>query len=111
MSIGLRTDILCVAFIANKTATFTVDPTTDKAAIYPVDTTGGAVVCNLPAAESVVVGTGTSPIFWIQKVAGANSLTIDPSGAETIDGSATVTVTSCRAIYSTGTAWRTLMSF
>jgi hypothetical protein len=51
------------------------------------DTTGGSITINLPAANTALV-----PLTY-KKIAAANTLTIDPNGAETIDGSATAVIT------------------
>jgi hypothetical protein len=57
----------------------------DAGKAYEADTTGGNVEFDLPAAGSVPNGTG----FIFKKTAAANSMIIDPNGAETIDDSAT----------------------
>ena len=66
------------------------------------DTTAGAITLNLPTAASMK-GQRLRAI----KTAGANTLTWDGNGAETIDGSATKAVTTNAAIISNGTAWFT----
>lgn len=50
-----------------------------------VNTTSGAVTINALAAAS-----WTRPLK-IQRIAGSNSITLDPNGSETVDGSATLT--------------------
>lgn len=57
----------------------------DAGKAYEADTTGGNVEFDLPAAGSVANGTG----FIFKKTAAANSMIIDPNGAETIDDSST----------------------
>lgn len=69
-----------------------------------VDASGGAVTINLPAAN-----TATRRIYVVKKIdAAANNVTLDGSGAETIDGAATQIITTQWASYtiqSNGTAW------
>lgn len=66
--------------------------------------TGGAFTINLPAAATAKFWT-----YTIKKVdASANVVTIDPAGAETIDGAATLPLStqySSVTIQSDGTAW------
>lgn len=69
------------------------------------NTTGGSITVNLPAAASATI-----PIS-IKKTASANSLIIDPAGAETIDGSATATITVqyvSLTLVSDGTNWHNI---
>lgn len=77
----------------------------DAGNAYEADTTGGSVTFNLPSAASVGNGKG----FVFKKTAAANSLIVDPSGTETIDGaSASYTMLSTNdliGIYSNGAAW------
>ena len=73
----------------------------------PCDTTGGAFSVNLPAANSTTNGL----ILKIRKVAAsANALTIDPAGAELIDGVGTKVVADLTTveIQCDGTGWRTV---
>jgi hypothetical protein len=69
-----------------------------------VDATGGARVVNLPTAAS-----SRYHVYTIKKVdASVNTVTIDASGAETIDGALTVVLTTQWervTIQSNGTAW------
>lgn len=68
-----------------------------------VDPTTTAATVNLPAAATV-----TGQIFAIKHVNGsANTVTIDASGAETIDGATTLVLTAYNAatVQSTGSAW------
>jgi hypothetical protein len=94
-SLGLR-DIA-----ATQTATFTVD---SKAWMYPVDATAGAVTANLPAAAS-----SKGRVICVKKIdSGGNAVTIDPSGAETVDSQATVSTTTQYAsflLWCDGTQW------
>lgn len=62
---------------------------------YPVDTTAGAVVVNLPPASG-----NLGKQYAVKRTAGANAVTLTPNGTDTIDGAATL------AIGTTGdTAW------
>lgn len=86
--------------------------------IILADTTGGPIVINLPTAASAVT-TGKSRVITIKVVsstAGANSLTIEPAGVETIfsiGAAAGANIVSNAAgdignswtIISSGTAW------
>lgn len=76
----------------------------DDAAIL-VDSSGGAVTVNLPQAGAV-----PGRVYYVKKTTSdANTVTIDPSGAETIEGSATLIFGTSgrdsRAIVSDGTQW------
>lgn len=68
-----------------------------------VDATTTFATVNLPAASSV-----TGQIFAVKHLASSsNSVTIDASGAETIDGATTATLTpgAAMTLQSTGSAW------
>jgi hypothetical protein len=66
--------------------------------------TSGAITVNLPTASST-----TGRIYVIKKIdSSANAVTIDGSGAETIDGATTVSLSAqwnYRSIQSNGTSW------
>lgn len=67
------------------------------------DTTSGNITISLPAAAG-----NAGRIFVIKKVASANTVTIDPSGAETIDGSSTASLSANyehTRIQCNGTGW------
>ncbi len=68
------------------------------------DSTAGAITVSLPPAA-----TANGRIFFVKRVnAGANNVTVDPFGAETIDGAATHVLTlqwHRIEIISNGTAW------
>ena len=87
--------------VVSKTSAYTV--TDDDAAIL-VDATGGAVTVTLPTA----VGR-TGQTYEIKRTnAGANAVTVDGNGAETIDGAATVSLSTQYAtvrMVSDGTNW------
>jgi hypothetical protein len=71
-----------------------------------VNSTGGAVTLSTKAPAATFVGL----TFYLQRVAGANTVTFDPMGAETIDGAATKAITTPIAIISDGTSWRTILA-
>jgi hypothetical protein len=77
----------------------------DAGKAYEADTTGGNVEFDLPPAGDVPNGTG----FVFKKTVVANSMIIDPNGAETIDGSATsltiATENAVAGIYSNVAEW------
>ena len=68
------------------------------------DSTAGAITVSLPPAA-----TANGRIFFVKRVnAGANNVTVDPFGSETIDGAATHVLTlqwHRVEIISNGTAW------
>ena len=70
----------------SKTATFTV---TKSNSAYDVDASGGDVTANLPVAK----GTGELFMFNPSNL-GGNNLIIDANGSDTIDGSATLTIST-----------------
>lgn len=70
-----------------------------------VNTTGGDVTVNLPAAATAVRAV------HIKKLVAANTVTIDPDGAETIDGSSTVAFTAqyeSVSLVSDGSNWHVI---
>jgi hypothetical protein len=71
---------------------------------YECDTTGGSIEFDLPDAASVGSGKG----FVFKKTAAANTLTLDPSGSQTIDDATSVAITvkgETVGIYSNGAEW------
>jgi len=58
------------------------------------DTTSGAITCNLPTLASSKRSNGVGRELRFKVVNGSNSLTIDGSGAEEIDGSTTLVLTA-----------------
>jgi len=68
------------------------------------DATGGAITMTLPPAALV-----PGRIYVFKRInSGANAVIVDPSGAETIDGAATYTLSAqwnSVTIMSNGTAW------
>jgi hypothetical protein len=71
-----------------------------------VNSTGGAVTLSTKAPAATFTGL----VFYLQRITGANTVTFDPMGAETIDGAATKTITTPIAIISDGTTWRTILA-
>ena len=75
------------------------------------DTSGGAFTITLPAVADVPTG---KIYTFIRDGAGANALTIDGDGSETIDGAATHATMDARydsiTIISTGTEWIVIAS-
>lgn len=79
--------------------------------IIEFPTITAARVMNLPTAASAAVGK----IYIIKKTAGVFTVTIEPNGAETIDGATNsvmpATAQAARIIYCTGTTWFTVGAF
>lgn len=71
---------------AAKTAAYTVTAVDD---VVTVDSTSGAIVITLPTA----VGAAPKQVV-IKKMVAANTVTITPNGAETIDGAATLVLSA-----------------
>jgi hypothetical protein len=94
------------AVSAVKTATFTA--ATDNT-FYPCDTSGGAFTANLPAAAG---NAGLMHAFKIVAGSGVFQVTIDGSGAETIEGSGTFGLNDssreCVVIICDGSNWHIL---
>ena len=86
---AVRFDTFTRAF-SGGTTTFTSGPQTlDTTHQFVVcDVTSGSFTLNLPALSGNV-----GRVYYIKKRAAANTCTLDPSGAETIDGAATVGLT------------------
>ena len=83
-----------------ETSNPTYAPTTTDTFIA-VNTTSNAVTVVLPAANIAGVGR----IFYIKKIGGSNTLTLNPSGTTPIDGAltrATTDASSSIQLYSTG---------
>lgn len=82
----------------------TVSLTIYSTRVQLADCTSNAITYNLPAAS-----TATDKIFIFKKVDGtANSVTLDPSGSETIDGVTTYTIPiplMAVELYCSGSAW------
>ena len=88
-------------FTAGVGAASTTALTTDYTIAVDPTTTGATV--NLPAASTV-----TGQLFVVKHVnASANTVTIDASGSETIDGNLTLVLTAYNSatVQSTGSAW------
>lgn len=76
---------------------------TEGDAVLWVDTTGGAITLQPPAAAIM-----RGHIFSIQRIAGAAAVTFDPNGAELVNGGATLSITTPIRLTSDGAAWRTI---
>ena len=90
-------------FNTAKTASFTADT---ASCIYTCDTTSASITMTLPA-----VASSTGLHYMIKKIVAANSLIVDGSGGELIDGAATLTATAIYAglhFYCDGAAWYTV---
>lgn len=88
-----------------RTATGTTDTLlqTDSIVVY---TNTAAKTCNLPAVASVPPGRR-----YVVVNTATGAVTVDPAGAETINGAATLAVTASTGradFFSTGTAWFTV---
>lgn len=74
-----------------------------------VNTSGGNVTVTLPSAASVFnSNNNTGIIYQFKKTSASNTLTIQGTGGETIDGSATYSITTVNAavsIRTNGAAW------
>lgn len=63
---------------------------------HDINASGGAVELNLPTAAAWIAANPTIPFVRISAVNIANAATVDPNGAETINGA---------ALYTFATAW------
>lgn len=83
----------------------------DAGKAYEADTTGSNIEFDLPDAASVGDGRG----FFFKKTAAANSMILDPNGAQTIDDvSASLTITAkdtVIGIFSNGAEWYTVIGY
>lgn len=88
--------------VTSKTANYTA---VDTDRVLLCDPTSGSITITLPAA-----GAGKQEYVIKKTVAHANTLVIDPAGAETINGAATLTVADNTSvtIVSDGTNWHTI---
>lgn len=97
-----RAELRPAKIVVTKTITGNDLLTLDDAVVL-VDTTGGAVTVDLPAAASAL-----NKVFYIKKIAGANDVTVDANGAELIDDSTTYVISvlfESVTIVSDGTQW------
>jgi hypothetical protein len=65
----------------------------DLESVILVSTTSGAVTLQLPATSVTTKGR----VYFIKKIGGTNTLTINPSGTTTIDGALTLATTDASA--------------
>lgn len=74
-----------------------------------VNTSGGNVTVTLPAAASVYnANNGAGIVYQIKKASAANTLTIQGTGGETIDGGATYAITTANVavtVRTNGSVW------
>jgi hypothetical protein len=90
-----------IAGYVTKTGTYTA-----TSADSTIECLTNAFTVNLPTAAGI-----TGRIYTIKNLQTANACTVDPSGAETIDGSSTSAVTNgALTVQSDGTNWRSLGS-
>lgn len=90
----------------SKTATYTLD-STDYTVVFNIS---AAATANLPSASSC---TGRIYVIKVNNTTNTDALTIDPNGAQTIDGFATYTL-QCQygvMIQSDGSNWRIIADF
>lgn len=87
-----------------KTGAYTVVSTTDH--VIQCNPTGGGFTVELPATHSA------GQVYVIKNVTGStNTITIDPADADTVDGAASITITSAYGVarvISDGTNWFTI---
>jgi hypothetical protein len=90
----------------SKTATYTLD-STDYTVVFNIS---AAATANLPSASTC---TGRIYVIKVNNTTNTDALTIDPNGAQTIDGFATYTL-QCQygvMIQSDGSNWRIIADF
>jgi hypothetical protein len=71
---------------------------------YECDTSSANIAVTLVSAATIGSGKGV----WFKKIAAANSVTLTPSGSETIDGKTSLVLTGaydCVGIFSDGASW------
>ena len=108
---GINTRLRRTVEVLDQSARYdvqTISATATLGLTYPAtlvlgDTTAGNITVTLPAARTV-------PGFRVEikKLVAANTLTVDGNGSETIDGSATLTITpqyTSRSIICDGSGW------
>lgn len=105
MSIVNRTSLLSSKAIKQPITTVTGNTTLAlNNSTVRVDATSGAITISLPSASSV-----SGFIFNIKKIDNSvNTVTIDPSGSELIDGASTHVIINqytSRTIQSNGSSW------
>lgn len=102
-AIGFRNGGNWHRMVAAKSANFTVGDADD---VLVVDTTAGSVVATLPAAAA-----NAGKVVTVVKKVAANTLTLQGSGAENINGANTLAVTTqyaTKTIACDGTQWYVL---
>jgi hypothetical protein len=92
-------------------------PVVSKSAAYTATATDYTILCTTGSSYSITLPAASGcpgRIYVIKKMSAANTLTIDPNGAETVDGAATLTVTTQYASYtiqSDGSNWVILAKY
>jgi hypothetical protein len=102
----LHTEGSIAAKYVSKTATYTLDAT-DYTVVFNVSS---AVTANLPDATTC---TGRIYVIKVNNTTNTSAVTIDPNGAQTIDGNATYAI-QCQygiMIQSDGANWRIIADF
>lgn len=81
---------------------YTVDETSDRATHFATTTSSGAFTLTLPAAS--IAGDG---FFFMLSNVGTGTVTIDPDGSETIDGTSTLSIAPGESLIvnCSGSAW------
>lgn len=101
---GLDSSIFSRVPVVNNVTTGTYSAVaTYGTQILLCNTSSNNITINLPTAIS------NNATYVIKKIASTNSMIIDPSGTETIDGSTSVTITvenTCLTLISDGSNWR-----
>lgn len=72
--------------------------------VYVCDSSSGSIEIDLLAAATAAAGF----VFAVAKTSGSNSVTLDPSGAETINGASSLVLSADNAVaivYCTGSTW------
>jgi hypothetical protein len=103
---GIRTAGYTYLDVRSKTATFTVDESSNNGTIYLCDTTSGSVTVTLPAAAS-----STDKVLVFKKTVAANSLIIDGNASELVENATTQTATgqfATLALACDGTGWHAI---
>lgn len=106
--VSLQTQIAGGFCVPNRTVVNGNQAVTVDDAVILCDTSLGSTTLDLP---SVAAAAAANQILWIKKISAANSVILDPNGAQLIDGQATLSFSAIDeswCIYSDGTEWRIL---
>lgn len=91
-NVGILAPGLLLGAAPSQTANFTVSP---NYSFHPIDATGGAVTVTLP----LIANSHGRILIFIKTDATANAMTLDGSGSETINGSATQATTTQYGVF------------